>query len=85
MKLDAKTVASLKLGDKSDAIFFDNALPGFGYRLRRGAGGKINKSWIAQYRRVGTRRVLIGNADVVNAEAARAAGQENPGCRRVGW
>lgn len=76
MKLDSKTVASLKLGDKSDAIFFDDALPGFGYRLRRGAGGKINKSWIVQYRRVGTRRVLIGNADIVNAEAARAAAKK---------
>jgi hypothetical protein len=84
VKLDAKTVASLKLGDKSDAIFFDDALPGFGYRLRRGAGGKINKSWIAQYRRVGTRRVLIGSAEVISAEQARIAAKKS-GCRRVGW
>ena len=76
MKLDARTVASLKLGDKSDQIFFDDQLPGFGYRLRRGAGGKVNKSWIAQYRRVGTRRVLIGNAQVISAEAARAAAKK---------
>jgi integrase len=77
MKLDSKTVAALKLGSKSDLIFFDDQLPGFGFRLRRGAGGKINKSWIAQYRRAGgTRRVLIGNADVINAEAARAAAKK---------
>lgn len=77
MKLDSKTIAALQLGStKSDQIIFDDTLPGFGYRLRRGAGGKINKSWIAQYRRVGTRRVLIGNADVVNAEAARAAAKK---------
>src|SRR6516164_441588 len=77
MKLDSKTVAVLKLSDKSDQIFFDDQLPGFGFRLRRGAGGKINKSWIVQYRRAsGTRRVLIGNADVISAEAARAAAKK---------
>jgi integrase len=76
VKLDAKTVAALKLGDKSDQIFFDDQLPGFGLRLRRGAGGKVNRSWIAQYRRVGTRRVLIGNANVISAEAARTAAKK---------
>ena len=77
MKLDSKTVAVLKLSDKSDQIFFDDQLPGFGFRLRRGAGGKINKSWVVQYRRAsGTRRVLIGNADVISAEAARAAAKK---------
>ncbi len=29
MKLDAKAVAKLKLGDKRDAIHFDPMLPGF--------------------------------------------------------
>lgn len=77
VKLDAKTVAALKLGDKSDQIFFDDQLPGFGFRLRRGAGDKINKSWIVQYRRAGgTRRVLIGNANIISAEAARAAAKK---------
>jgi integrase len=72
MKLDSKTVAGLRLDGKNDQIFFDDQLPGFGFRLRRGAGDKVNKSWIAQYRLAGrTRRVLIGNADVINAEAAR--------------
>lgn len=63
MKIDSKSVAALRLGTtKSDQIFFDDQLPGFGFRLRRGAGDKINKSWIAQYSRAGsTRRVLIGN------------------------
>jgi integrase len=76
MRLDSKIVATLKLSDKSDQIFFDDQLLGFGLRLRRAAGGKINKSWIVQYRRVGTRRVLIGNANVINAEAARAAAKK---------
>jgi integrase len=73
MRLDAKTVAALTLDGKQDAIFFDDILIGFGYRLRQGAGGKVLRSWIAQYRRAGaTRRMLIGNADMVNAEQARA-------------
>ena len=33
MKLDAKTIATLILsGGKTDAIWFDDTLPGFGYR-----------------------------------------------------
>ena len=48
MRLDAKTVAALKLDGKTDAIFFDDDLPGFGHRLRLGAGGKLRRSWIAQ-------------------------------------
>jgi integrase len=73
MRLDAKTVAALGLGGKTDAIFFDDTLTGFGYRLRLGTGGKVLRSWIAQYRRAGaSRRMLIGSADVVNVEQARA-------------
>jgi integrase len=73
MKLDAKTVAALDLGGKRDVIHFDDTLPGFGYRLRLGAGGKILRSWIAQYKRGGqSRRLLIGKAEVLSAERARA-------------
>jgi integrase len=73
IRLDAKTVAALTLDGKRDAIFFDNTLTGFGYRMRQGAGGKVLRSWIAQYRRAGaSRRMLIGSADVINAEQARA-------------
>jgi integrase len=73
VKLTDKTVAALALGGKQDSIFFDDTLTGFGYRLRQGAGGKTLRSWIAQYRRAGaSRRMLIGSADVLNAEQARA-------------
>ena len=76
MKLTAKTVASLSLGDKADVIHFDEDLSGFGYRLRAGAGGKVKRSWIAQYRRAGaTRRVLLGS-DVLSPEQARAAAKK---------
>jgi integrase len=85
VKLDAKSVAGLKLGGKSDAIFFDSTLPGFGYRLRLSADGKVKRTWIAQYRRAGgTRRVLIGSADVVSAEAARNAARKILGAAALG-
>ena len=77
MKLTAASVAALKLDGKRDAIFFDDAMPGFGYRLRLGSGGKVLRSWIVQYRRAGaTRRVLLGSAEVLNAEGARAAAKK---------
>jgi integrase len=77
MKLDAKTVRSLKLGERSDLIVFDDQLPGFGYRLRQGAGGKLLKSFIAQYRHAGaTRRVLLGSAATVKPEQARQAARK---------
>jgi integrase len=77
MKLDAKTVAALDLGGKKDVIHFDDTIQGFGYRLRLGSGGKVLRSWIAQYRRAGaTRRVLLGSAGVLSAEAARTAAKK---------
>ena len=73
MKLDSKTIAALELGNRADVIHFDSTLPGFGYRLRRAAGGKILKSWIVQYRHAGTsRRHRLGSAEVLSAERARA-------------
>jgi integrase len=73
MKLDAKSVAKLSLPvGKTDHIMWDTTLPGFGYRMRAGAGGVL-RSWVAQYRRDGaTRRYRIGSAEVVSAEMARA-------------
>jgi integrase len=77
MKLDAKSVAALDLGGKTDLIVFDDELKGFGYRLRVGTGGKVLRAWIAQYRRAGaTRRLLLGPANVLTAEAARSAAKK---------
>jgi integrase len=69
LKLDAKTVASLKLPDgKDDDIFWDAHLAGFGIRLR--AGG--HRSWVAQYRAHGrTRRLTIGSVEKLNPIEAR--------------
>ena len=83
MKLTARTVASLRLpAGKTDVIVFDDALPGFGFRLRIGAGGKVLRSWVCQYRHAGqTRRLLLGSAAVLGAEQARDDGQEGAGHR----
>ena len=77
MKLDSKTVARLSLPDgKTDVIHFDDALSGFGYRLRTSGDG-VRKSWVVQYRRAGaTRRLLLGSAEVLNADQARAAAKK---------
>ena len=77
MKLDAKTIAGLTLpAGKTDVIHFDSALSGFGFRLRT-SGTEVRKSWIAQYRRAGaTRRMLLGSAEVLTADQARAAAKK---------
>jgi integrase len=73
MKLTTKTVVGLGLPTgKTDSIYFCETLPGFGLRLRRGAGGRVLRSWIIQYRRSGaSRRLLLGSAEVLGAEQAR--------------
>jgi integrase len=73
MKLTAKAVAALTLpAGKTDVIHFDDQLPGFGHRLRIGAGGKLLRSWVCQYRHAGqTRRLLLGSAAALGAEQAR--------------
>jgi integrase len=77
MKLDAKSVAALELAGKKDAIYFDDSLKGFGYRLRLAADGKTLRSWIVQYRHAGTsRRYLVGPAEAIGAEAARAVAKK---------
>jgi integrase len=77
MNLDAKTIAALDAGGKRDVIFFDDILKGFGFRLRVGGNGKVLKSWIAQYKKAGaTRRLLLGSAEVLSAEQARAAAKK---------
>ena len=69
MKLTKASVQGLALpADTRDKIFFDDALPGFGLRLRD--GGK--RTWIAQYR-LGSkqRRVTIGTVKTLNVDEAR--------------
>jgi integrase len=77
MKLDNRTIARLALPDgKQDAIFFDDDLPGFGLRLRTGAG-RVRRTWVAQYRAHGrTRRMKIGTVEKLAADQARKAAKQ---------
>jgi integrase len=77
MKLTAKTTVAARLPPgKTDLIHFDDALPGFGFRIRV-SGGAVRRSWVVQYRRAGaTRRILLGSAEVLSADRARAAAKE---------
>jgi integrase len=69
MKFTDASVAGLKLLEgKSERLVFDDALPGFGLRIR--AGGK--RTWIVQYR-IGSqqRRLSIGTIEAVDSAEAR--------------
>jgi integrase len=70
MKLTARAVAALMLPEgKTDAIYFDDDMPGFGYRLRK-SGDKVARSWVTQYRHGGaTRRITL--KEILSAEQAR--------------
>jgi integrase len=74
MKFTKQSIAELALPEgKTDAIWFDDALPGFGVRLR--AGGRA--VWIVQYR-VGRRqrRETLGDVRKVDMETARTAAKK---------
>jgi integrase len=59
---------------KQDAIFFDDALPGLGIRLR--AGGK--RTWIFQFRANGLqKRLTLGDVRKLDIEAARRSAKRH--------
>jgi integrase len=74
LKLTQQTVKAIALPEgKADHFVWCESLPGFGYRLRRGADDQINASYVAQYRYGGqSRRMLLGAASVLTAGQARA-------------
>ena len=69
MNLTVATVSSLKLGQgEADRIWFDDAVPGFGLRIRQSG----SRSWIFQYKLgAKTRRLVIGQASAVKPNRAR--------------
>jgi integrase len=74
MKFTAATIKALKLPDgKSETLFFDDDLGGFGVRLR--AGGSRN--WIFQYKLgTKTRRLTLGPLSAMGLEQARRTATE---------
>ncbi len=74
MQFTKETISELSLSPgKSDAIFFDDDLPGFGIRLRSGG----TRAWIVQYRIDGrSRRESLGDARKTDLNAARGAAKK---------
>ena len=75
MRLSAQSIARLRLEPgQGEKRFFDDALPGFGLRLR--AGGK--RTWIAQYRAADgkSKTFTIGPVEKVTADEARRRARE---------
>jgi integrase len=82
MRLTQKTIASLKLPvGKSEAIIFDDDLPGFGLRLR--AGG--SRTFVFQYK-LGTkqRRMALGKATALTPDKARDIAANHHAAVRLG-
>jgi integrase len=78
MKIDNGHVARAVLpAGKVDICFWDDALTGFGLRLRL-QGDKVRKSFIVQYRNATgrTRRLLIGGAEKLTPTQAREAAKK---------
>ncbi|WP_038953634.1 Arm DNA-binding domain-containing protein, partial [Bradyrhizobium japonicum] len=80
MKLTAKTFATVRLdAGKTDQIFFDDEIPGFGLRVR--AGGSRN--WVFQYS-LGEkqRRMSLGRATAESFKSSKGKdGTPNLGIR----
>jgi hypothetical protein len=74
VELTKSTISDLSLpAGKTDAIFFDDDLPGFGIRLRVGG----TRAWIVQYRVDGVqRRQSLGDARKADLNTARAAAKK---------
>jgi integrase len=85
MKITAKTVATATLPEgKTDAIYFDDTLTGFGLRVRQ-SGDVVRRQFVVQYRAAGVmRRMLLGSADLIGVEAARAAAKKALGAVALG-
>ena len=77
MKFTAKTTAAITLpAGKADHIEWDDSLPGFGLRLRK-SGGRIIRTWIAQFRVAGrSRRMRIGAFEKLSLDQAREAARK---------
>jgi integrase len=75
MKLDRQTAAGLTLpAGKKDIIYFDEALTGFGLRIRESG----SKTWVAQYRSKGrSRRVNLGSFDKLTPDQAKKLAQKH--------
>jgi integrase len=71
--LDRTTVPTLTLsGDKDVELFWDTELKGFALKLRRGADGRMQRSYLVQYR-IGKqqRKIKLGDCAKITVDQAR--------------
>lgn len=80
MELTKENLPQCALPDgKLEKLFHDDALPGFGLRVRQDAKGRVKRKWFFQYRSKldgSQHRINLGNVDrpaAVTPEAARQA------------
>jgi integrase len=85
MRLTNSSITTLEPpGDKADHTFFDDTLPGFGIRCRRGAHG-VSRSWVLQYDFGGrTKRMPLGPVTALPLAKARAMAQDLKAKVRLG-
>jgi len=75
---DRKVVQALPLpAGSADHIIFDDTLKGFGVRIRLDAGGKVTRSWVAQFRCSGRQgRIKVGDCAKLSPKQAREKATE---------
>lgn len=74
MRFTKPAIAGLRLPEgKSEALFWDDDLPGFGVRLRVGG----SRTWVFQYK-LGSkqRRITLGRVEALDPDKARRAAAE---------
>jgi integrase len=79
VKLTNTTASNLTLKPTEHERFaWDDGLPGFGIRLRRGARGRIVRRYIVQYRTIrgSQRRLTLGDANTVRCVQAKEKAKE---------
>ena len=71
--LDDKAARELARPEgKADFIHFDDALKGFGVRVRPGADGRPLRSWVVRYRATRQqKRLKLSDVTKLNAKQAR--------------
>jgi integrase len=78
LRLDARTTANIGLpAGKTEEIYWDTDVKGFGLRVRRTGDGGLVRTWITFYRANGhARRVTVGDSNKLTAPQAREAAKK---------
>jgi integrase len=83
VNLTTQSIATLRLSPgQTDRIWFDDAVPGFGLRIRQGG----SRAWIFQYKIGGKQhRLVIGQASAIKPARARAIASQHHASVKLGY